>query len=72
LFGGQNVSARGTFDATNAIYVLDTCSLNWSQPIIHGTPPIARAGHEAIVYRDQYMIIMMGKSLVNIQQAIIY
>ncbi|CAO3613779.1 unnamed protein product [Mucor fragilis] len=60
LFGGQNATDTQTFDATNDIYVLDTCTLNWSQPVISGTPPTARAGHEAIVYRDQYMIVMMG------------
>lgn len=60
LFGGQNVSSEKTFDANNDIYVLDTCTLNWSQPIIHNNLPIARAGHEAIIYRDRYMIIMMG------------
>ncbi|KAK4510035.1 carnitine O-acetyltransferase yat1 [Mucor velutinosus] len=60
LFGGQNATDTQTFDATNDIYVLDTCTLNWSQPVISGTPPTARAGHEAIVYGDQYMIVMMG------------
>lgn len=60
MFGGQNVSAETSFDATNDIYVLDTCSLNWTKPDIKGTPPIARAGHEAISYLGRYMIIMMG------------
>ncbi|CAO0799971.1 unnamed protein product [Mucor circinelloides] len=60
LFGGQNATDTQAFDATNDIYVLDTCTLNWSQPVISGRPPIARAGHEAIVYGNQYMIVMMG------------
>lgn len=60
IFGGQNASSESTFDASNDIYVLDTCTLNWSQPIISGTPPIARAGHEAFTYLNQYMIVMMG------------
>lgn len=60
LFGGQNATDTQTFDATNDVYILDTCTLNWSQPVISGKPPIARAGHEAIVYGNQYMIIMMG------------
>ncbi|OBZ83425.1 Kelch repeat-containing protein 2 [Choanephora cucurbitarum] len=60
LFGGQHTSAVHTVDMTSAVYVLDTCSLNWSQPIIQGTPPVARAGHEAIVYQERYMIVMLG------------
>lgn len=60
IFGGQNASSESTFDASNDIYVLDTCTLNWSQPIISGAPPIARAGHEAFTYLNQYMIVMMG------------
>ncbi|KAI8052561.1 uncharacterized protein B0P05DRAFT_591734 [Gilbertella persicaria] len=60
LFGGQNASNNHLFDAYNDVYVLDTCTLNWSQPIIKGTPPVARAGHEAILFQDQYMVIMMG------------
>ncbi|KAI8083791.1 hypothetical protein BDF21DRAFT_416637 [Thamnidium elegans] len=60
LFGGQNATETSSFDAKNDIYVLDTCTLNWSQPIISGIPPIARAGHEAIKFMNQYMIITMG------------
>ncbi|KAI8977348.1 hypothetical protein BDF20DRAFT_1001355 [Mycotypha africana] len=61
LFGGQNVSSEQTFDASNDIYLLDTCSLNWSKPEIHGTRPLPRAGHQAILYHNnQYMIILMG------------
>lgn len=54
------MSAETSFDATNDIYVLDTCTLNWTKPEISGIPPIARAGHEAIVYLERYMIIAMG------------
>lgn len=61
MFGGQNASSESTFDASNEVYVLDTCTLNWSQPIVHGKPPIPRAGHEAISVLNQYMIVMMGK-----------
>ncbi|KAG2193233.1 hypothetical protein INT47_010708 [Mucor saturninus] len=60
LFGGQNVSAETSFDATNDVYVLDTCTLNWTKPEISGIPPIARAGHEAIVYLGRYMVVTMG------------
>ncbi|KAI7897962.1 uncharacterized protein BX663DRAFT_583041 [Cokeromyces recurvatus] len=61
LFGGQNAtSLQDIFDASNDVYILNTCTLNWSQPIIKGNPPIARAGHEAIVYKNRYMIVMMG------------
>lgn len=62
LFGGQNVTSEQTFDATNDIYILDTCTLNWSRPIIKGTPPTARAGHEAVTYKNRYMIAYMGKT----------
>lgn len=61
MFGGQNTSSETTFDASNEIYVLDTCTLNWTQPVIQGKPPIPRAGHEAISFLNQYMIVMMGK-----------
>jgi N-acetylneuraminic acid mutarotase len=61
VFGGQNVSSQGTFDAFNDIYVLDTCTLNWSQPQINGNPPSPRAGHEAFVYNNRYMVVLMGK-----------
>ena len=60
MFGGQNSSSESTFDATNDVYILDTCTLNWTQPVIHGIPPTARAGHEAVTYLNQYMIITMG------------
>ncbi|KAI8644178.1 hypothetical protein BD408DRAFT_401341 [Parasitella parasitica] len=60
LFGGQNATDTQGFDATNDVYVLDTCTLKWSRPVISGEPPVARAGHEAIVYGDQYMIVVMG------------
>ncbi|KAI9480728.1 MAG: hypothetical protein EXX96DRAFT_563968 [Benjaminiella poitrasii] len=60
LFGGQNASSEEIFDASNDIYILDTCTLNWSQPTVEGKPPIARAGHEAIVYKNRYMLIFMG------------
>jgi N-acetylneuraminic acid mutarotase len=62
VFGGQNVSSQGTFDAFNDIYVLDTCTLNWSQPQINGNPPSPRAGHEAFVYNNRYMVVLMGKA----------
>ncbi|CEP09389.1 hypothetical protein [Parasitella parasitica] len=60
LFGGQNATDTQGFDATNDVYVLDTCTLRWARPAISGKPPVARAGHEAIVYGNQYMIVMMG------------
>jgi N-acetylneuraminic acid mutarotase len=60
MFGGQNTTSESTVDATNDIYVLDTCTLNWTQPVINGKLPIARAGHEAVTFMDQYMIVMLG------------
>lgn len=60
MFGGQNASSESTFDASNEIFVLDTCTLNWTQPIIQGKPPVPRASHEAISFLNQYMIVMMG------------
>lgn len=59
LFGGQSTSSE-TLNATNDVYLLDTCTLNWTQVNTRGSPPVARAGHEAISYNNRYMIVMMG------------
>lgn len=65
LFGGQSVSSDQTLNATNDVYLLDTCTLNWTHIITKGTPPVARAGHEAISFNNRYMIVMMGKVVDN-------
>lgn len=52
---------RHTFVPTQSVYVLDTCTLSWSTPNIQGTPPSARAGHEAITFGN-YMIVIGGKN----------
>ncbi|KAI8062443.1 hypothetical protein BC940DRAFT_309029 [Gongronella butleri] len=57
IFGGKILSSM--FTPTQSVYVLDTCTLSWSQPTIQGTPPSARAGHEAVTY-GQYMIVIGG------------
>ncbi|CAO3644013.1 unnamed protein product [Cunninghamella echinulata] len=59
MFGGKIADNLSTFIPTNDIHVLDTCTLSWSTPTIHGSPPAARAGHEAVTYGN-YMIIIGG------------
>lgn len=71
VFGGINVE-QPTDDTANdqdqsshtvsqSLYVLDVCTLSWSTPVVTGTAPSARAGHEAVTYGN-YMLVMMGKS----------
>ena len=57
MFGGQDTN---TGQSSQDVYLLDTCTLRWSNPGIQGTPPSARSGHQAVTY-DQYMLIIMGK-----------
>ncbi|KAL0076024.1 hypothetical protein J3Q64DRAFT_1753755 [Phycomyces blakesleeanus] len=59
MFGGRSSYSNSDFSHSQDVYVLDTCKLVWSKPTVSGTPPIARAGHEAVVY-NQYMIVMLG------------
>ncbi|KAI7855230.1 hypothetical protein BDC45DRAFT_506906 [Circinella umbellata] len=56
VFGGQDTN---TGQSSQDVYLLDTCTLRWSNPGIQGTPPSARSGHQAVTY-DQYMLIIMG------------
>ncbi|KAI8097044.1 uncharacterized protein BX664DRAFT_325462 [Halteromyces radiatus] len=58
IFGGKTLN-KHTFIPTQNVYVLDTCTLSWSVPNIQGTPPTARAGHEAITVGN-YMIVIGG------------
>lgn len=69
VFGGINVE-QPTDDTANdqdqsshtvsqSLYVLDVCTLSWSTPMVTGTAPSARAGHEAVTYGN-YMLVMMG------------
>ncbi|KAI8993644.1 hypothetical protein BDB01DRAFT_777012 [Pilobolus umbonatus] len=72
LFGGQNTTSDEIFDASNDVYVLDTCTLNWTMPVIQGTPPTPRAGHESVVYKNDYMIVLMGIQGYDINHGPIY
>ncbi|KAI8342001.1 hypothetical protein BC941DRAFT_415074 [Chlamydoabsidia padenii] len=63
IFGGKTI-AKHTFIPTQSVHVLDTCTLSWSTPNIQGTPPSARAGHEAITIGN-YMIVIGGITNVN-------
>ncbi|KAI9278960.1 hypothetical protein BDA99DRAFT_531688 [Phascolomyces articulosus] len=56
VFGGQDTV---TGQSSQDVYLLDTCTLQWSNPGITGTPPSPRSGHQAVTY-DHYMLILMG------------
>jgi hypothetical protein len=60
LFGGwYQAGAERTF--YNDVWVLDTCTMDWTQQTVSGTAPIGRGGHEAVRVGN-YMIIMGGMS----------
>ncbi|KAI9496511.1 hypothetical protein BDB00DRAFT_122173 [Zychaea mexicana] len=56
VFGGQDAL---TGQSTQDVFLLDTCTLQWSHPDVSGVPPSARSGHQAVTY-DKYMVILMG------------
>jgi N-acetylneuraminic acid mutarotase len=60
LFGGwYQVGAERTF--YNDVWILDTCTMDWTQQTVSGTAPIGRGGHEAVRVGN-YMIILGGMS----------
>lgn len=71
VFGGINVQQptdqndpseadQSGHTVSQDLFVLDVCTLSWSTPVVTGTAPSARAGHEAVSYGN-YMLVMMGK-----------
>ncbi|CAO3591993.1 unnamed protein product [Absidia cylindrospora] len=71
VFGGKTLDNGHTFTPTQNVYVLDTCTLSWSTPNIQGTPPSARAGHEATTF-GHYMIIIGGITNVDSTHTLTY
>ncbi|ORZ06059.1 hypothetical protein BCR42DRAFT_398000 [Absidia repens] len=71
VFGGKTLDNGHTFIPTQNVYVLDTCTLSWSTPNIQGTPPSARAGHEATTF-GHYMIIIGGITNVDSAHTLTY
>ncbi|CDH58545.1 hypothetical protein RO3G_08606 [Lichtheimia corymbifera JMRC:FSU:9682] len=70
VFGGINVQQptdqndpseadQSGHTVSQDLFVLDVCTLSWSTPVVTGTAPSARAGHEAVSYGN-YMLVMMG------------
>ncbi|CAO3590027.1 unnamed protein product [Absidia cylindrospora] len=70
IFGGKTLE-KHSFIPTNDVFMLDTCTLSWSTPNIQGTPPSARAGHEAITIGN-YMIIIGGITNVDNNHTLTY
>ncbi|KAI8379271.1 uncharacterized protein BYT42DRAFT_321055 [Radiomyces spectabilis] len=61
IFGGYDATAP-SFQPSQDVYIMDTCTLTWSKAQTTGVAPAGRSHHAAVVYGD-YMIILLGNTL---------
>lgn len=61
VFGGEDSLRRPLGD----LHVLDLATMEWGVPATTGRPPQPRSAHTAISYRDRWLLIFGGGSLVR-------